>query len=309
MDKARVFLRDCTFEARHSSRGHFLWAWSFFAPRPVFCLSTSPTLLWTTLVVLPVTLSLGVTEIVVRSGLHDDDLRRYGGRADWALDLGYVVWLLYITFNVLRCVFSVVYTRIEDEKMRDPSRQQPALAAIARAAYSISIPSAFVLLIVYIVLAAKGHRMHPHTSAFYAVNACFALLDLVFFEVHIQFEHCVWALALGAVWVFPLSMVHYAMTDATEKRPYVYGCADWSHPVSTLVYFLATVMLTVGVYAAIAAFCDWKHSKPGSNVYVPFDSLNDEACAEEHSVCADAAPTAPTTTTGAPYTHGIAFMP
>lgn len=270
-------LNDAAFDSDHSTRGRFIWAWVLLTPHSNFCASPSPTLLWSLLVVLPTSLSLGITEIVFRNQLADDDSGRYGGKVHWTLDIAYVVWIIYLLFVILRCIFAVIHIRLEDDKLRDPLRKQPVFAILARVAYSIAIPSTIVLFIVYIALATTGHRLHPHTSAFFAVNFVFAIIDIVFFEIHILGEHAIASLALAYIWVFPLSIIHFLLANTQDKKPYIYGVADWGHPLQSILYITAISLLTSLVYAAIAAYCDWKHSGVGKNAFVLLDDNNDNA--------------------------------
>jgi len=263
-----------------STHGRVLWLWQVcgFSTR---CCSNSTPLVALYLCGGVAAFVAGVVDAVKRTELPGDDAARYGGRAFFLLDVSFFTWLCVLGDAFIACAFLIAHHDAHPADLRetDPAKSaspQPLLAKVKRFAYTFAWTSSVVEVVLYVVFAAgNDHRTVADDVALYSVDVLVMFFVTAFTAAHTQFEHVVWVLGVGYVYVFGLSVLHYAQSPWEDPRPFVYGVVDWSRPAETLGNVAAVSVLTVAVHGLLSVVSTYKNNAHGIGPYVPYRAGED----------------------------------
>lgn len=265
-----------------SAKGRFCWLYALVMPYSC-CGDTSPGamlhpnpswMLLVSIIVITVQLTVGILEFAQRSSLAADDKGRYGGAANWLMDISSLTWLCSLVHSVARFAYCLKVCGADPRaiKARDAGGM-PWPAKLQRFAVTFYLPSAVVEITVYAVFA-HGRHVHAVTTSFFAMTCTFALLELVIANTHLEIAHLVWVLLIGLIYAFPISLIHYVTQPRDAAFPYIQGALNWSRPVDTLIMIIELLLLTSGVYGTMCAWCGFKNR----HAYAAVDEVEGGEC-------------------------------
>lgn len=267
---ARRFRKNAGYGAE-TTHGRALTLWMVVGHNGACCPSVTP--MWVlSFLCLVATLVANILAFETRAAISHEDTARYGTRAPWFMGIDAAVFACLVVRTVATFAYVAVYGTLSHSELREsngpPYRPVTLPLKLAWFAYEFAWTASTVLLVLFIVFASThGHHTLERDRAQFVVNwiACLAITVLT--AAHSQFEHIVWILGVGWFFAFVLAPLHYAQADWDDKRPYIYGVADWTHPLQAFASILAVSFLTIAVHAVLCAFSHYKNSRPGFTVY------------------------------------------
>lgn len=266
-------------------RAHLLWQTAMVFPACACAAENSTLTLWECVLALVSTMTVMVLDGEARRALPDPDGDGDPGSPHhgitpgfWGAEIVHLVYLAVTAYFFARAVLCVAvcfqfranpYSPIAE--FDTTQRHLRPLQRLVWAAHVVALPASVTALVVYATTLRHDDRVSPLTTASYALNASWMLLDMLFWNMPLLSVHLVWSFALG--WAYALfTLVYYAHAIPAEaKYPYIYNALDWSQPLRTLGNALGISLLHAGIYMSLVVVTTLRQQFSGVSPFQTFE--------------------------------------